>query len=206
MATSQARGRQARTQQTRERITAAVRELLAEGAFHESSVEQVADRAGLSRATLYQHFRSRTELVDAICDTFDVNPALQALRETVVLPDADAALAQTIAHSVAFWSSEDAVLAQLYGAVALDETARELVARQREDRRGELRRLQRTLAAAGRLRPGLDARDVLARLMVLTSYETYRELRLAGLSVPNVKAALQQMAAALLLVPGPSAQ
>ncbi|MGZ4271748.1 MAG: TetR/AcrR family transcriptional regulator [Solirubrobacteraceae bacterium] len=206
MATSQARGRQARTQQTRERITAAVRELLAEGAFHESSVEQVADRAGLSRATLYQHFRSRTELVDAICDTFDVNPALQALRETVVLPDADAALAQTIAHSVAFWSSEDAVLAQLYGAVALDEAARELVARQREDRRGELRRLQRTLAAAGRLRPGLDARDVLARLMVLTSYETYRELRLAGLSVPNVKAALQQMAAALLLVPGPSAQ
>ncbi|MGZ6642958.1 MAG: TetR/AcrR family transcriptional regulator [Solirubrobacteraceae bacterium] len=206
MATSQARGRQARTQQTRERITAAVRELLAEGAFHESSVEQVADRAGLSRATLYQHFRSRTELVDAICDTFDVNPALQALRETVVLPDADAALAQTIAHSVAFWSSEDAVLAQLYGAVALDEAARELVARQREDRRGELRRLQRTLAAAGRLRPGLDARDVLARLMVLTSYETYRELRLAGLSVPNVKAALQQMAAALLRVPGPSAQ
>src|SRR5439155_158692 len=47
---------------TRERIKTAVRELLAEGTFHTSTVEHVADRAGISRATLYQHFRSRLEL------------------------------------------------------------------------------------------------------------------------------------------------
>ena len=34
---------------------AAVRDLLAEGSFHESTVEEVAERAGISRATLYQH-------------------------------------------------------------------------------------------------------------------------------------------------------
>ena len=54
-----------------ERITVAVRELLSEGSFHESTVEEVAARAGVSRATVYQHFRSRLDLVDAICDTFD---------------------------------------------------------------------------------------------------------------------------------------
>ena len=82
---------------------AAVRELLAEGSFHETAVEQVAERAGVSRATLYQHFRSRLDLIDAICDTFDANPALQRLRQSVELADPDAALEETIALVVRFW-------------------------------------------------------------------------------------------------------
>ena len=94
---------------------AAVRELLAEGSFHETAVEQVAERAGVSRATLYQHFRSRLDLIDAICDTFDANPALQRLRQSVELADPDAALEETIALAVRFWATEDAVLAPLYG-------------------------------------------------------------------------------------------
>src|SRR6266849_2492875 len=120
-----------RSEATRERIKGAVRELLAEGTFHTSTVEHVADRAGIARATLYQHFRSRMELVDAICDTFAVNPALLTVREAVELADADAALAETISNSVRFWSSEDSILSQLYGVVAIDPAAQDLVDRQR---------------------------------------------------------------------------
>src|SRR3954465_5301156 len=127
------RGRQQRSIDTRARIMEAVRELLAEGTFHESTVEKVAERAGVSRATLYQHFRSRLELVDAICETFDQNPALLRLRETVDGPDAEAALAGTIAESIDFWSSEDAVLRHLYGVAAIDPAAQDLVDRQRRD-------------------------------------------------------------------------
>src|SRR5713101_8084286 len=134
-----------RSEATRERIKGAVRELLAEVTFHTSTVEHVADRAGISRATLYQHFRSRLELVDAICETFDANPALLTLREGIETLDAEAALAHTIANSVRFWSSEDAILSQLYGVVALDPAARDLVDRQRADRRGEMVRLARKL-------------------------------------------------------------
>ena len=116
------RSRPTRSRQTRERGSwTAVRELLAEGTFHESTVEEVADRAGVSRATLYQHFGSRLELVDAICDTFAANPALaRAARRSSSSPDADAALAETIANSIRFWSSEDAVLRELYGVAAID--------------------------------------------------------------------------------------
>src|SRR3954465_8973827 len=89
--------RPARGEATRERIMSAVRELLDEGSFHASTVEEVADRAGISRATLYQHFGSRLELVDAICDTFAVNPALLTIREVVELEDPDAALSETMA-------------------------------------------------------------------------------------------------------------
>src|SRR5436190_2063946 len=129
-----------RSEATRERIKGAVRELLAEGTFHTSTVEHVADRAGISRATLYQHFRSRLELVDAICETFDANPALLELRQIVELPDAGAALDKTIASSIRFWSSEDAVLHQLYAAPATDPPAQTPVNPKPTDRRGKLER------------------------------------------------------------------
>ena len=194
-----ARPKPERSEQTRERITAAVRELLAEGSFHTSSVEEVAKRARVSRATVYQHFHSRLDLVDEICDTFDLNPALVRLRQTVTLEDPDAALSQTIALSMRFWDTEDSVLHQLYGVVAIDPAAHELVRRQREDRRGEIRRLARHLRTNRRLRAGVSERAATDTLMVLTSYETYRELREAGRSVAQLTKLLQAQARALLL-------
>ena len=187
------------TQATRERIKKAVRELLAEGGFHTSTVEEVADRAGVARATLYQHFRSRLELVDAICETFDENPALLQLRDTVEHPDADTALAETIAHTIRFWSSEDPILRQLYGVAAVDPAAQDLVDRQRADRRSEYGRLVHNLHQAHRLRTGLTRQRALNLLLVLSSYDTYRELREASLSDRQTITLLQQAARELLL-------
>jgi AcrR family transcriptional regulator len=193
------RRRSDRTQATRDQIKNAVRELLAEGSFHASTVEEVAERAGVARATLYQHYRSRLELVDAICETFDENPALLQLRETVELPDADAALAETIALTVRFWSTEDPILRQLYGAAAIDPAAQALVDRQRGDRRKEYDRLVHNLHRAQDLRAGVTRQRALNLLLVLSSYDTYRELREAGLSDRQVATLLQQTARDLLL-------
>jgi AcrR family transcriptional regulator len=181
---------------------AAVRDLLAEGIFHESTVEEVAGRAGVARATLYQHFGSRLALMDAICETFDENPALVALRQDVGLEDVDAALARTIAHTVRFWASEEAILRQLYGAAAIDPSAAALVERQTADRRGELQRLLGRLRASGRLPPALTERHALALLLVLTSFETFEELRRrAGLRERDVVGTLQDAARATLRLP-----
>lgn len=187
------------THATRERIKTAVRELLAEGSFHASTVEEVADRAGVARATLYQHFRSRLELVDAICETFDENPALLQLRETVALLDTETALAETIALTIRFWSSEDRILRQLYGVAAVDPAAQDLVDRQRADRRSEYERLVHNLQRAHRLRPCLTKQRALNLLLVLSSYDTYRELREANLSDRQTTSLLQQTARELLL-------
>ena len=194
-----AQRRSTRSDATRERIMSAVRELLAEGSFHESTVEEVADRAGIARATLYQHFGSRLDLVDGICDTFAVNPALLAIRETVELPDPEEALADTVSNCVRFWSSEDAILSQLYGVSAIDPAAKDLVDRQRADRRGEMQRLVRHLHTTGRLRSGVSERKALALLLVLTSYETFRELREAGLSDRELTKSLGETGRTLLL-------
>jgi AcrR family transcriptional regulator len=189
---------QTRSQTTRARILAAVRELLAEGEFHAATMERVADRAGVSRATLYQHFRSRLDLVDAICETFAVNPALLELRGAVEDDDAEAALARGVQLSMRFWASEDAVLRELYGVAAVDPAAQALVDRQRADRRSVMERLARHLGRAGRLRPGLTPATALPVLMLVTSYESLRELRAAGLSDRQAVAALQESARGLL--------
>jgi AcrR family transcriptional regulator len=174
------RRRPRRSQATRAKIVATVRDLLAEGTFHETPVEEVAARAGVSRATLYQHFGTREGLVDALCESFDENPALVKIRR---VDDLD-----SFVHlCVAFWSSEEQVLAQLYGAAAVDPAAAALVERQRSDRYGELRRILRS--------SGIDGRRVFAELAALTSFETFRELRRgAGLRLSDVTATLQAAA------------
>jgi AcrR family transcriptional regulator len=170
---------------TRDRIMGAVRELLEEGAFHESTVEEVASRAGVSRASLYQHFGSRLGLVDAMCETFDRNPALVALRETEDLDE-------LVERVVEFWAAEEPILVQLYGVAAVDPAAHALVERQRRDRHGELTRV---LEASG-----VEGREAFAALSLLTSFETFYELRRrVGLSKREVVRQLQDAAQRLVL-------
>jgi AcrR family transcriptional regulator len=172
---------------TRERIVGAVRELLAEGAFHESTVEEVATRAGVARATLYTHFRSRLDLVDALCDTFAETSELAAAKESRTV-------AEVIARSVDFWAAEEQTLAPLYGAAAVDPAAGELVERQRRDRQNELRRILRL--------EGRADRETFALISLLTSFETYLELRRhARLPKRRVVETLQEAAARYLRAP-----
>jgi AcrR family transcriptional regulator len=183
--------------ETRAHILEAVRGLLDEGTFYQATVEQIAKRAGVARATVYQHFGTRLGLVDALCETFDATPALQALRKSVDIEDLEASMDDWITNVVKFWSGEERILQQLYGVAAIDEAARALVGRQTEDRRGELKRLIARLKDGDRLR-GSD-RDALAHLMMLTSFETFEELRRrAQLPEKDVIAFLQREARAML--------
>jgi AcrR family transcriptional regulator len=159
---------------SRQRVMEAVRELLREGAFHESTVEQVATRAGVSRATVYQQFGSRLGLVDAICDGLDLT-AVEASPDVATL----------LQSTTEFWAREEPLLSQLYDAAAVDPAAREFVARQTRDRYRQL--------------PRWVDRAQLPILGLLTSFETYVELRRrAGLSQRQVVAHLQRVAADLL--------
>lgn len=183
--------------ETRKRILEAVRGLLNEGTFHQATVEQIAKRAGVSRATLYQHFGTRLGLVDALCETFDATPALLALRKSVEIAELEAALDDWMANVVKFWSGEERILQQLYGVAAVDEAARALVGRQTEDRRTELKRVLTRAKESGRLKG--SERDALARLLMLTSFETFEELRRrAQLPEKEVVAFLQREARAVL--------
>jgi AcrR family transcriptional regulator len=160
---------------TRKRVIESVRALLADGSFHDSTVEQVADRAGVSRATVYTHFGSRTGLVDAICEGLSALPALAEIRTTTDP-------GRLIELAVEFWAADEQIFEQLYGAAAVDPAAAAFVEGQRSDRANEVRRI-----AADK--------EQEARLLLLTSFESYRELRRgSGLSQADVTKTLQRLA------------
>ncbi|HEX4518466.1 MAG TPA: helix-turn-helix domain-containing protein [Gaiellaceae bacterium] len=159
---------------SRQRVLETVRELLQEGSFHESTVEQVAARAGVSRATVYQQFGSRLGLVDAICEGLDLGSVKEA-------DDIDTLLERT----TSFWASEETLHAELYGAAAIDPAAGEFVARQTNDRHSHLAEV--------------FGKEALPTLALLTSFESYVELRRrTGLSERRVVSYLQDAASRLL--------
>ena len=159
---------------TRARVIDTVRSLLADGSFHESTVEEVAARAGVSRATVYTHFGSRTGLVDSLCERLDASAALQEIRTTI---DVD----RLIELAVEFWAADERIFEQLYGAAAVDPAAGAFVDRQRHDRANEIRRVA-------------TSKSQQAQLLLLTSFEAYRELRRgSGLSQSEVTQTLQRL-------------
>jgi AcrR family transcriptional regulator len=191
--------RQQSTARTRARIVDAVRELLVEGSFPEATVEDVARRAGVSRATVYQHFGSRLDLINALCDSLAANPELLELRKAIELDDPAAALEEFVSRTARFWASEERLHRNLYGFAAIDPAAADYVERQRADRRGESERLARRLRRDGALRAGLGERGAILRLLVLTSFTTYDELRREGRSQAEVGRTLRELAAETLL-------
>jgi AcrR family transcriptional regulator len=193
--------RRAQSGETRRRIVAAVGELLEEGAFHEATVEEVADRAGVARATLYQHFGSRLGLVDAICESIAESPELRAAKSAGEREDVDVGLGELVGSSVRFWAKHERQLAPLYGVAAVDPAAARLVERQRRDRTSTLAQFATRLHRERRLPAGVGEQRALALLLVLTSFETYLELRRhAGLAEREVVRTLHGWARSGLLV------
>ena len=54
----------------REAILAAALDVFARGGYHETSLESVAARAGISKALIYEHFASKRELHRALLDRY----------------------------------------------------------------------------------------------------------------------------------------
>jgi AcrR family transcriptional regulator len=192
--------RRAPSDTTRTRVLAAVRALLEEGSFHRATVEDVAVRAGVSRASLYQHFGSRLGLIDAICETLGDNSHLHAIFEAVAAPDPVVGMEAVLVESVRFWADDEALHRHLYALAEIDDASAAFVRRQTEDRLTRLKRFVQRLAAAGVLRSGTS--DALATLLLLTSFGAYVELRRsAGMSQATVERMVVSLASSALLKP-----
>jgi AcrR family transcriptional regulator len=184
--------------ETRERILQAVRDLLAEGRFHEATVEEIAARAGVARSTLHLHFGSRMGLVDAMCEILGGSDERAEIRLSLELADPAEALRSVLSSAVRFWAAEEDLHRSLYGLAEIDPAARAFVDRQTSGRRTDLQRLSKRLHDAGQLRPGLQD-DALALLLVATSFATFDELRRnAKLSTSAVEQAVAKVATVLL--------
>jgi len=67
----------------RELIIEAARESFAEGGYHRTSLDAIAERAGVSKALLYEHFASKRELHAAMLEAH-VHELIERINEALV--------------------------------------------------------------------------------------------------------------------------
>ncbi|MFG2818613.1 TetR/AcrR family transcriptional regulator [Kitasatospora sp. NPDC048365] len=164
--------RQADVEETRARIVEAARVHLAEtGAL---SLDAVARRADVARATVYYQFGSRTGLLEAVCDALAAEGGLDRLPEVFTTADPWQAVDGFVAAFGDFWAADRLCTRRLRALAALDEETGRVVAER------DARRHQGARVLTARLPDAPE--DAGALLAALTGFETYDALarELAG--------------------------
>ncbi|MFI0453889.1 TetR/AcrR family transcriptional regulator [Actinomadura sp. 6N118] len=160
--------RQAAAEETRRRMLAAARGLLAGASAPQISVDAVAKAADVSRQSVYNAFGSKSGLLEALFDSL-AGRAGMGLDRAFTAPDASAALSAFTETFCGFWASDRLVIRRLRGMAVLDPDLDRLLRERDEMRRTALTELLR------RLTPTPDA-EVVNVIWQLTSFETYDAL------------------------------
>lgn len=175
---------------TAERILAALVEVILEGGLPGFSVQEVADRAGVSHRTVYRHFPSRESLLEGLSEMVDRRMSAHGGVGADELGTVDDLPAAAIANFTLFSRDERAVEASVrFGVGAAIETPDRL---RRTDRFREL--LAESL-------PTLSAADVAmagALLRQILSTRAWLGVREAGLD-GDASARVATWAAAVLI-------
>jgi len=172
--------RQTRTRRTRAAVVEAARSLFVERGYAATTIEAISDRSDTPQATVYRLFSSKLGILKAVLDVSvggDDEAVAMADRPQVraLLSDEDpkkqlAGFAALLRDVMARVGPVHRILAD---AARSDEDAASLlgeIARQRHD--GQ-RRIARSLARTGALRPGLRERDAADIIHALASPEVY---------------------------------
>jgi len=186
------------TSVTRDRVLEAAEELIIAGEFAHATVAELAERADVSRATVFSRFGSKLGVLEALSVRCAGGPEMRAIRAAVALPDPVEAALSVIQASCDQWERQGHILLTLKAVAELEPGAIALLEAQREDQRSSLEHIVRGLEAQGRL-AGLSRAHAVAALHMITSVESFMELRRnASMSLAATKRVLASMATGLL--------
>jgi TetR/AcrR family transcriptional regulator, regulator of autoinduction and epiphytic fitness len=163
---------------TRRRISEAARRLFARDGYGATTLQAIADEAGVAVQTVYAVFGSKPGILRELRDSIVFQPEAEALYQAALgaaaAGDPGAAL-DSFARSIRIrWVAGVDVVLVNREAGATDGALREAGMSAYERRRGGLRALADALAAA--LRPGVGEDEAVALLDALTLPDTYVEL------------------------------
>jgi AcrR family transcriptional regulator len=172
--------RQTDIDEGRRRILDAARDVLAESEHYATfTVDAVAKRADVARATVYYQFGSKTGLLEALCDALAERGGLADLAHAFTAPDPDDALRLLVTAFARFWGADRVVMRRLRALAALDPDVAAVITARDERRRLALKTL-------------LDRRDDVAHpahalrvAHMLTSFETHDALLTASQRPPD---------------------
>jgi AcrR family transcriptional regulator len=184
---------------TVERVLDAAADLVAEDAFHTATMDDLARRAGVARATVFSRFGSKLGVLEALSLRCAGGPEMRALREAQGLEDPVAAVDALLLAGCDLWEKEGYIMVQLKAIVVLEPEASSIIDAQYEDQRRGMEALARALQRAGELRKGWSAARAAAALHALTSVETFMLLRQDhGLPLATVKQTIVELSRIIL--------
>jgi AcrR family transcriptional regulator len=189
--------RQAASEETRKRVLAAARALLAAGADG-FTVDGVAERAGVARMTIYNQFESKRGLLDELFDDLSARGLVDGLRATLGRSEPFEALGEFIGAFAGFWSSDRVVIRRLRALVALDPEVEESFRSRDGHRRAGLRAIVGGVAEKHGRPPAQVMEEIVDVLHVLTSFETFDALSGPARTPEDVATMLIRSARAVL--------
>lgn len=164
-----------RALRTRTALLAATRELIEEQGFEALTMAGVADRAGVTRRSLYLHFASRADLVGALFDyVVEAEGLADSTARVWAAPDATSALDEWAHHLARFHPQVSGVVRAIEQIHGRDPDAAAHRRRYLDDQMAACRRLAAWLAREGKLAPGwtvATAADMLFGLIALDLFE-----------------------------------
>lgn len=189
--------------ETRTRVLAAARDLAVEEGFDAFTVERVAERAGVSRMTVYYQFGARHELLEELFDYVATRGRIDRLPDALKRPDPLDALVDFIAVFCGMWASDRIGIRRLrsWSGLRPDETrvgVHERDAWRRQALEVVVARIRKRygVPAAGALQETIDV------LHTLTSFESYDNLARGDRDEHEVAALLYRSARSVLGVEG----
>lgn len=149
--------RSQQTELTRRLILDAVADLVVEEGVHAFSVQNVADRAGVSHRTVYRHFPSREALLEALVDSINQPFRERGIAEPESLDDLRSAVTRGF--------SALADMDRMVRAYVLLTVGARLPSRSREERTRRFRDILRTELGDRIDDPTLEAVTAVSRLL-----------------------------------------
>jgi len=167
-------------EETRRRILDAVADRLRSAPIEPINLEQIAQKARVSRSTIYLVFGSRAGLFDAFVEDLWARTGLPALTKAVSAPDAREHLRTGLNTASRMYAADRDVYRALYSMSRLDPaTVGNAVARMETERTGGMAYVARRLSEDGLLRPDLTVRAAADILWVICSFDAL-DLLLTG--------------------------
>jgi AcrR family transcriptional regulator len=151
--------RQAARDETRARIVAAARAMIAapEG-IRSFTIDAVARHAGVARMTIYYQFASKRGLIDAVFDSLAiVRYGVMRLVDAMAFPDPEAMLASFVATFAEVWQADRLVIRRLKSLAGLDPEFADVWNAREKRRQFGMRHIATHVAAS---RPAAEPFDV----------------------------------------------
>lgn len=189
-----------RARQTEARRTAildAAEALLVARPAAETSVDEIAERADVARATVFTQFGSKGGLLAALVERMSESAGTAHLVEAMNTLDPIAALDAVVEVGTRLWADKQPLYTALVAAAQVDRSVAATLEAKDADRCEAIGHLVARLAANGRLAAGVTEDDAARIFGLLTSFGTYEQLA-AGDGPPRVAPLLRRLMAAVV--------